>query len=88
MMDPQKKELTFFDDARNSRWSKPPSFAAGGSGLVSTVDDYLAFCRMMLNKGRHGSERILSRPAVELMMSDQLTPGTAPGRGTFLRPRR
>src|SRR5260370_1435501 len=74
MMDPQKKELTFFDDARNSRWSEPPSFAAGGSGLVSTVDDYLAFCRMMLNRGLHGRERILSRPAVGLMMSDQLTP--------------
>jgi CubicO group peptidase (beta-lactamase class C family) len=71
-MDPQKK-LTVFDDARNSRWSKPPAFAAGASGLVSTADDYLAFCRMMLNKGRHGSDRILSRPAVALMMSDQLT---------------
>jgi len=73
MMDPQKKQLTFFDDACNSRWRKPPPFAAGGSGLVSTADDYLAFCRMMLNKGRHGRERILSRPTVELMMSDQLT---------------
>jgi CubicO group peptidase (beta-lactamase class C family) len=72
-MDAEKKQLTFFDDARNSRWSKPPSFAAGSSGLVSTVDDYLAFCRMILNKGRHGSERVLSRPAVELMTSDQLT---------------
>jgi CubicO group peptidase (beta-lactamase class C family) len=28
---------------------------------------------MMLSKGLHGRERILSRPAVELMMSDQLT---------------
>jgi CubicO group peptidase (beta-lactamase class C family) len=28
---------------------------------------------MMLNKGRHGNERILSRPAVELMTTDQLT---------------
>lgn len=28
----------------------------------------------MLNGGRHGSERILSRPAVELMTTDQLTP--------------
>jgi len=73
MMDREKGKLIFFDDARDSRWRKPPPFAAGGSGLVSTADDYLAFCRMMLNKGRHGRERILSRPAVELMMSDQLT---------------
>jgi CubicO group peptidase (beta-lactamase class C family) len=73
MMDREKRKLIFFDDARDSRWRKPPPFAAGGSGLVSTADDYLAFCRMMLNKGRHGRERILSRPAVELMMSDQLT---------------
>jgi len=72
-MDPQKKALGFFDDARNSRWAKPPAFARGGSGLVSTADDYLAFCRMLLNKGRHGDRRLLSRPAVELMMSDQLT---------------
>lgn len=82
-MDPEKKQLTIFDDARNSRWSKPPSFAAGASGLVSTVDDYLAFCRMMLNKGLHGSERILSRPAVALMMSDQLTAAQKQGTELF-----
>lgn len=73
MTDPAKKALTFFDDARASRWSKPPAFAAGGSGLVSTVDDVHAFYRMLLNKGRHGRERILARPTVELMTSDQLT---------------
>jgi CubicO group peptidase (beta-lactamase class C family) len=83
MMDPQKKELTFFDDARNSRWSKPPAFAAGGSGLVSTVDDYLSFCRMMLGKGLQGSHRVLSRPAVALMMSDQLTPEQRRGAELF-----
>ena len=83
MMDPQKKELTFFDDARNSRWAKPPVFAAGGSGLVSTADDYLAFHRMLLNKGRHGTHWILSRPAVELMMSDQLTPEQRQGAELF-----
>ena len=49
-----------FDDARNSRWSRLLPFQAGGSGLVSTADDYLAFFRMMLNKGLHGRERILS----------------------------
>ena len=42
--------------------------------MVSTVDDYLAFGRMMLNKGVLGKERILSRPSVEAMTSDQLTP--------------
>jgi CubicO group peptidase (beta-lactamase class C family) len=73
MMDQQKKELTFFDDARDSRWARPLPFPAGGSALVSTVDDYHAFYRMLLNKGLHGRERILSRPSVELMTSDQLT---------------
>ena len=38
---------------------------------------------MMLNKGKHGSERILSRPAVELMTSDQLTPEQRAGADIF-----
>ncbi len=85
-MDPEKKELGFFDDARASRWSKPLPFPAGGSALVSTVDDYHAFYRMLMNKGRHGSERILSRPAVELMTSDQLTPDQKQGAELFFGP--
>jgi hypothetical protein len=28
---------------------------SGAGGLVSTVDDYLAFCRMMPNGGMHGT---------------------------------
>jgi CubicO group peptidase (beta-lactamase class C family) len=28
----------------------------------------------MLNKGKHGNERILSRPSVELMTTDHITP--------------
>jgi CubicO group peptidase (beta-lactamase class C family) len=41
--------------------------------MVSTADDYLAFGEMMLNRGTYGKQRILSRPSVELMTSDQLT---------------
>jgi CubicO group peptidase (beta-lactamase class C family) len=63
-----------FDEARGSQWARPPVFESGGGGLVSTVDDYLAFCRMMLNKGKNGGERILSRLSVELMTTDQITP--------------
>jgi hypothetical protein len=34
---------------------------SSAAGLVSIVDDHLAFGQMMLNKGWHGSERLLSR---------------------------
>lgn len=40
---------------------------------MSTIDDYFAFSRMLLNKGRHGDRQIVSRAAVALMTSDQLT---------------
>jgi CubicO group peptidase (beta-lactamase class C family) len=70
-----------FDDARDSLWSRPPAFP---SELVSTIDDYLAFGQMMLNKGKHGRERILSRPSVELMTTDQLTAEQKAGAGFFL----
>jgi CubicO group peptidase (beta-lactamase class C family) len=66
--------LDHYDGVADSRWTKPPAFADGGAGLVSTVDDYLAFARMLLGQGKHGATRILSRPAVALMTSDQLTP--------------
>jgi CubicO group peptidase (beta-lactamase class C family) len=70
----QANRLDSFDDPANSAWSTPPPSESGGGGLVSTVDDYFAFSRMMLNKGRHGREQILSRATIELMTSDQLTP--------------
>ena len=38
---------------------------------------------MLLSKGLHGRERILSRPAVELMTSDQLTPEQRQGAELF-----
>ncbi|GAA4074941.1 serine hydrolase domain-containing protein [Actinomadura miaoliensis] len=66
--------LSVYDGVEDSAWSRPPAFADGAAGLVSTLDDFLAFARMLLDGGVYGGERILSRPAVELMTSDQLTP--------------
>jgi CubicO group peptidase (beta-lactamase class C family) len=43
--------LELYDEAKSGQWSRPPAFPSGGGGLVSTVDDYLAFGQMMLNKG-------------------------------------
>jgi CubicO group peptidase (beta-lactamase class C family) len=71
--DPATGATRVHDDPADSRWGRPVAFASGGGGLVSTADDYLAFCRMLLDRGRCGRERILSRPSVELMTSDQLT---------------
>lgn len=66
--------LDLTDGVADSKWNKPPVFADAGAGLVSTVDDYHAFSQMLLGGGRLGDTRILSRVAVELMTTDQLTP--------------
>jgi CubicO group peptidase (beta-lactamase class C family) len=66
--------LEVIDDSQSSKWNRPPAFAAGGGGLVSTIDDYCAFGRMMLNRGNLGGERILARATVEVMLTDQITP--------------
>jgi CubicO group peptidase (beta-lactamase class C family) len=66
-------DLDVYDDPQTGYWSKPPAFPSGAGGLVSTLDDYLAFARMLLSGGVRGKERIISRPAVELMTTDQLT---------------
>jgi CubicO group peptidase (beta-lactamase class C family) len=79
----QTKMLDVFDDAANSAWRTAPLFESGGGGLVSTIDDYWAFSRMMLNQGRHGQARVLSRAAVALMTSDQLTPEQRAGSEVF-----
>jgi len=67
------RNLEIYDQAKGGQWSRPPAFPSGAGGMVSTADDYLAFGQMMLNRGTYGKQRILSRPSVELMTSDQLT---------------
>lgn len=66
-----------------------PNFAGkpmtmGGSGLVSTVDDYMRFARMLLNDGELDGARILEPATVALMTTDQLDPRIAPEDRSFL----
>lgn len=61
------------DDPATGAWSRPPAFAQGAGGLVSTVDDYLAFSEAL----RVGD--LLPRAAVAEMTRDQLDPGQADG---------
>jgi CubicO group peptidase (beta-lactamase class C family) len=52
----------------------PPSLCAGGQGLVSTADDYLAFARMLLQGGEVGGVRVLSEASVRSMTTNRLAP--------------
>jgi CubicO group peptidase (beta-lactamase class C family) len=64
-------------DAPEGKWSRAPAFGDGAAGLVSTVDDLLAFARMFLAAGTP----VLSAEAVGKMTSDQLTGAQRGGTG-------
>jgi CubicO group peptidase (beta-lactamase class C family) len=81
------KLLEVFDSAEHSFWSRPPGFESGAGGLVSTVGDYLAFCRLLLNKGQHGGQRFVSEASVAAMTSDQVTPEQREGADLFFEER-
>jgi len=70
-------------DPPDGQWSRPPAFANGADGLVSTVDDLLAFARAFL-----GSTAVpLSKDAVWEMTHDQLSTAQRAGADTFLQER-
>jgi len=50
----------------------PKKLFAGGAGLCSTAMDYARFCQMMLDGGKAGGARLISRKTVEQMTSDRL----------------
>lgn len=60
-------------DPPEGQWSSPPAFPSGAGGLVSTVDDWHAFGRLLLGGGTFGDKRLLSSASVREMMTDQLT---------------
>ena len=39
----------------------------GGEGLVSTLEDYAKFCRMLLNNGELNGNRIISKNSIDIM---------------------
>jgi CubicO group peptidase (beta-lactamase class C family) len=56
-------------DPPDGQWSRPPAFYDGAAGLLSTVDDLLAFARMLLR----GGEPVLTADQVREMSYDHLT---------------
>jgi len=60
-------------DAPGGQWSSLPAFPSAAGGLVSTVDDWHSFARMLLAGGRAGGRQLLSPASVRQMTTDQLT---------------
>jgi len=60
-------------DAPDGQWSSPPAFPSGAGGLVSTVDDWHRFARMLLAGGSAGGRPLLSPASVRQMTTDHLT---------------
>jgi CubicO group peptidase (beta-lactamase class C family) len=54
-------------------------YLSGGGGLVSTLEDYMKFCIMMLHGGQYKDIQIVAQDTIDLMRSNQL-----PNNKTFL----
>jgi CubicO group peptidase (beta-lactamase class C family) len=65
-------KLMLIDDPQKSIFSTARAICSGGGGLVSTANDYMRFCQMMLNKGELNGVRLLGRKTVELMTANHL----------------
>lgn len=73
-------------DGPDGMWSEEPVFASGAGGLVSTVDDYLAFARMLLADGTApDGRRVLSAASVRLMRTDHTSAGQRAASELFLQ---
>ncbi|MFP4845969.1 serine hydrolase domain-containing protein [Winogradskyella sp. PE311] len=49
-----------------------PNFIRAGGGLVSTTNDYINFCKMLLNKGSIFGHQFLKPETIDLMTRDHL----------------
>jgi CubicO group peptidase (beta-lactamase class C family) len=63
-------------------FEKAPRFLSGGGGLVSTAEDYMRFCLMLLGKGEFVGKRFLKTETVEAMIRNQIPEGV----GEITRP--
>ncbi len=72
------------DHPSKSRYGQPATFYSGGGGLVSTTNDYLRFCLMMLNGGTLNGVRLLSPKSVQLMTMDHTAKAQKPNIGVVL----
>lgn len=57
----------------------PCTHFLGGAGLVSTMPDYLAFARMLVNNGRVGDRQLISQNTFHLLHTPTVSDAVMPG---------
>ncbi len=78
--------LRLSDDPQTSVYASQTAFFSGGGGLVGTGEDYMRFCRMLLDGGTLDGARILGRKTIALMLSNHLTGGRTLEEASYIQP--
>jgi CubicO group peptidase (beta-lactamase class C family) len=65
-------KLVLVDKANSSAYFNKVSIEDGGSGLVSSAQDYLKFGQMLLERGVYQGKRIISEESYRTLTSNQL----------------
>ena len=73
-----KGDLRMIDDPTKSRFLKAPRMRSGGGGLVSTADDYMKFCHMLVASGEYHGGHLLSAESVAEMTRNQIPTAALP----------
>lgn len=73
----ETQKMAVYDGSENSAFLNI-SLYSGGGGLVSTLQDYLQFSRLVLNRGCLDGVRLLGRKTVEMMTMNNLLASLLP----------
>jgi CubicO group peptidase (beta-lactamase class C family) len=73
--EPQVDQASGKRPAMADNLTNRPKWLSGGGGMLSTAEDYVRFCQMLLNGGELDGVRLLSPKTVAFMTTDHLPPG-------------
>ena len=82
----RRRRLERAGPAADGWWNEPPAMANAAGMLVSTLDDFWAFVSMIVARGSHEGQQLLSPGAVEAMTRDHLTAAQRASATLFLGP--
>lgn len=74
----EESDFGVLDTPEKSEFLPPVALQCGGSGLISTIPDFLNIAQCLMNKGELNGNRLLGPKTVELMTVNHLKPSLMP----------